>query len=124
MPSTHYSHAQQPECLSPWAKRIAEQIRHTVVQPVLVYTGMSGIAAATAISLWLHENGTTHGMAYVRKEHEQSHGGCIEYQLPNSWDRETCIYIFVDDLVDTGATLNRCKEKIKKEYGQITKVCL
>jgi hypothetical protein len=79
---SHYSLAQKPAKLKAWANKVANSIKEEgIFNPVLVYTGMSGIAGATALSLALNDLNIKHGMAYIRKEHEQSHGEAIEFDV-------------------------------------------
>lgn len=108
---SHYSLAQKPKQLLKWAENIAIDIYLREIQyPVLVYRGMSGISAATALSLQLHILGIDHGMVYVRKDEEQSHGRLIEREpFNNDYDPT---FIFVDDFVSSGATKLDCIRKI------------
>lgn len=114
---SHYSLAQKPAQLSEWAKSIAEDIiNHKIESPVLVYSGMSGISSATAISLNLHALGCNHGMVYIRKQGEMSHGSPVEHEHTSSKDRT---YIFVDDFLDYCSTLNYCHDKMEPHHDYI-----
>lgn len=108
---SHYSLAQKPKQLLKWAENIAVDIYLREIQyPVLVYRGMSGISAATALSLQLHILGIDHGMVYVRKDNEDSHGDSIEREPFNNDFTPT--FIFVDDFVKSGETKAKCRKRI------------
>lgn len=108
---SHYSLAQKPKQLLRWAENIAIDIHLREIQyPVLVYRGMSGVSSATALSLQLHILGIDHGMVYVRKDNEDSHGEPIEKE-PFA-DSAPLTFIFVDDFVKSGLTKQKCLDKI------------
>lgn len=108
---SHYSLAQKPKQLLKWAENIAIDIYlREIKYPVLVYRGMSGVSSATALSLQLHILGIDHGMVYVRKGNEDSHGENIERE-PFA-DSAPLTFIFVDDFVSSGATKSECLSKI------------
>lgn len=120
---SHYSLAQKPAQLSEWAKAICEDIiNRKITNPVLVYSGMSGISSATAISLTLHALGYQHGMVYIRKQNEVSHGQSVEWENIGK-DRT---YIFVDDFLDECKTLNYCHNKMQvfSDYIQFSFLAL
>lgn len=107
---SHYSLAQKPKELLKWAEAIAVDIYVREIRyPVLVYRGMSGISAATALSLQLHILGIQHGMVYVRKENEDSHGDEIERE---PFENDNPTFIFVDDFISSGDTKSKCLRKI------------
>ena len=111
---THYSLAQNTKMLKVWAARMSLSVLDRgIYQPVLVYSGMSGIAAATALSIALDNIGVQFGMIYVRKENEKSHGHVTEYEIPEGFD--SCTYIFVDDFICEGDTRNWCESKLDGE---------
>lgn len=62
----------------------------------LAFRGVSGCAYAFPIALALGLK-----VAYVRKEHEQSHGVSVERMLSAPGDR----YAFIDDFIFSGKTL-------------------
>lgn len=128
--STHYSYAQQPGILSKTAKQMAHEVvslskkKKTNNIPVLCYTGMSGVANATAVSLAIHDMYPEFEfyMAYVRKEGEHSHGrDDIEYsRSPSTWEMPYGTFaVFVDDLIDSGKTKKRVVEAIKHNLPRI-----
>lgn len=108
---SHYSLAQKPKQLHLWASRMAMSIIDNMIEePVLVYTGLSGISAATALSIVLSGFGKSCGMVYIRKKLEKSHGNPIESEIPNSFTNPE--YIFVDDFICSGDTRYWCEEKL------------
>lgn len=112
---SHYSLAQKPKDLLKWAEAIAIDIYvREIKYPVLVYRGMSGISAATALSLQLHILGVEHGMVYIRKENEKSHGNDVEKEIDRSKHHDFK-FIFVDDFVASGETKRECINKIIDE---------
>lgn len=120
----HYSIAHNPEILSSWSLKAARNIYETFsdknISTVLIYSGMSGIALATAVQLaYYHEFKKPLQMIYVRKENEISHGNPVEFEYIHRYeynDRSECNLIFVDDFIDSGATLARCLEAFNKHY--------
>jgi hypothetical protein len=99
---SHYSLAFNPNRLREWAEMACENLLE-IDNPTLIYTGMSGISAATAISF-------IYGpipMVYVRKPGEESHGYNCEFTSHFHKHKFIETAVFVDDLVDTGFTLNR-----------------
>lgn len=124
---THYSKAQDPAYMTEWARTAYTQLtglwegkKDRV--PVLVYSGMSGIASATVLSLVLHKHGVVFGMVYVRKVGEQSHGYGIEHHLPELWSSEGYARlepVFVDDFISTGETMRYCISRLKEERGNM-----
>lgn len=72
---------------------------------VLIYTGMSGISAATAIACaQLARHRKPSRMCYVRKLNESSHGLHVETE-DAPWSTLS-MAIFVDDFVSSGRTLS------------------
>lgn len=99
---SHYSLALNPNGLREWAEMAVENLLE-IDNPVLMYTGMSGISAATAISF-------IYGpipMVYVRKPGEESHGDKYEYTSHFNKYKEIETAVFVDDVISTGFTLKR-----------------
>lgn len=108
---THYSLAQNTKKMKLWATGMSLSIFDKEVEnPVLVYSGMSGVAAATALSIALDNIGVEFGMIYVRKENEESHGEKIEYEIPDRFNSRT--YIFVDDFIASGETRDWCESRL------------
>ncbi len=109
--NTHYSIAMRPSALKVWAKDMAHDIMELCSDggfPILIYSGMSGITAATALSLNFNHD-FKHGLAYVRKNSEKSHGCKIERggDYPETNEEPSTRYIFVDDFYATGDTAKR-----------------
>jgi len=65
---SHYSYSLEPEALVKAASSIAEDILHEVGDRefAMVYSGMSGVALATALAIELDDKEQFH-MVYVRK---------------------------------------------------------
>lgn len=110
--NTHYDKALSPLALKTWGKEMAESIVNLCSDkshPILIYTGLSGITAATAISINLPDN-FSHGLAYVRKNGEKSHGCKVErggnYPATDI-EKANAKYIFVDDFYASGKTATR-----------------
>ena len=88
---THYSSAQDTKTLINKAIVFAEKLKGLIdensdLTPYIVYTGMSGIALATALSMqYTMRYGEQLNMIYVRKPNEKTHGTILErnilYQL-------------------------------------------
>lgn len=126
---THYSLALRPKDLMAFAAwstdAIQKELRPGEV-PVLCFTGFSGSATATAISLEWTRRGIKHGSAYIRKTEERSHGTSVEYMMPN-FDEEIILPVFVDDHISSGATFRRVMEKLVSSFhlhGRFDVVCL
>lgn len=118
--ASHYSNVQQAAQLSiradAWAKELIKRSSKRglgqVIAPILVYTGLSGIGSATALSLALHKRSKGEfkfGMIYVRKPNEKSHGSQIERNLDDlSGIRKlTHKLVFVDDFISSGTSYAR-----------------
>lgn len=109
----HYSYAQKPYMLKPWAYEEATSlIELNYSHIVLVYSGMSGISAATALSLALYERSKDHSMIYIRKSNEVSHGESIECE--NFYSLENATFLFVDDFIQSGTTRDYCLNKLNE----------
>lgn len=122
--TTHYSKAQNPSNLYPWAREAARELivwaEENNYCPILCYSGMSGISTATAISiaLYIKKPSFSFGMVYVRKAEEESHGNSTEYNIPYNTSKK--VMVFVDDFVATGTTFERVKEAIELRHGRVT----
>lgn len=120
--NSHYSRAQQPGPLMKWSLDAAQELvlmfsagEYKDFYPVLVYTGMSGIATATALSLAIGDERLRFGMMYVRKEGEKSHGTGVE-----TCNVETNLpikFIFCDDFISNGDTCIRVFEKLMSRFN-------
>lgn len=119
---THYSNVQDPRILSvrasTWAHSLLQRLKRRRLFPVLVYSGMSGIGGATALSLEFNriDPEFKFGMMYVRKDGESSHGSFVEIQTDLNREAKNYCYIFVDDFVCTGATFAWCMTRIFMNY--------
>jgi hypothetical protein len=110
--------------LREWASKMA----HNIVQefgengkykngfPIFVYSGMSGIATATAVSLNLPKD-FKFGMMYIRKEHEESHGREVERAACRQTEG-TPVIVFCDDFICEGGTLSHVLCGIQKNLEQ------
>lgn len=116
--TTHYSRAQDPESLYDWAKSLIKNCEEEGIDVArfrLLYSGMSGVATATALSIAIYNHtAKTVGMVYVRKEHEKSHGSPTENNI-SVYD-EPPILVFVDDFICDGNTINYVYGKYLEEY--------
>lgn len=109
---SHYSIGQKPHELFKWSKQMAKDIKEANLDyPVLVYRGMSGTSLATGLSLALYEIEVDHGMLYIRKPEEQSHGCSIESDSFVSSLKGNLI--FVDDFISSGDTRDACLSLLK-----------
>jgi orotate phosphoribosyltransferase len=121
--SSHYSNNMTPKKLAESGKAGGKAIMawaaHREITPVLVYTGMSGIGVATAISLWLNRYHPDFKfyMIYVRKENEQCHGRPTENNFPLDATVPNMIGVFVDDCISGGTTRIRCMNAAKSRHG-------
>lgn len=114
--ASHYGYTQEVHYVRNSAEqRIRELIPRLNNQiPIFVYSGMSGIAWATAFMLeYGKQRGDTapYGMLYIRKEGERAHGGDVEYAFLNCIGNPQYVFVFVDDFVSSGATKNRVLAK-------------
>lgn len=129
----HYSKAQKISELIPWSHKIAKYIHENFKNvnddeiPVLIYSGMSGTALATALACAYYNvsGGKTIHMMYVRKDSELNdcHGDKLECETLGRFHETgyNIHAIFVDDFVSSGATFKRCfnalKFKEKSSWG-------
>lgn len=106
---SHYSCAQKLYRLKRFAEYSAAKIARNIkgeddYQYALVYSGMSGIALATAVSLeLLTAYNVLIDMIYVRKQGETSHGDSIETSI--DLETKNLRLIFIDDFIESGKTL-------------------
>jgi hypothetical protein len=136
--STHYSLAQKTRDLHAqalvWADFLVKWTRQRGNKrkiPVLCYSGMSGIASATALSLILTIKYPRFKfcMVYVRKENENSHGEKIEHNLFGGEGsvftleslvageaKEKMFPVFVDDFVSGGSTRQYTMAKVSEFF--------
>ena len=118
---THYSSAQDTKTLISKAIVFAEKLKDIIdknsdLTPYIVYTGMSGIALATALSMqYTMRYGEQLNMIYVRKPNEVTHGEILEINGSLSTGNNNLL-IFVDDFIASGQTINRMLDTLKKEY--------
>lgn len=119
----------------PWQDIINEEIPKPPADrnPLLVYSGMSGVSIATAIQQelmninanWVQclPRPSKHVIAcYVRKPDEKSHGlGRVEMRYPCKMSEIPQRYypIFVDDFISSGDTFTRVR-KILAEPGEFS----
>ena len=108
---TRYSKSMSPKYMSVWGKSAAVELERCMLadagfRPVLVYRGMSGIAAATAIISNLEAEFCDRvGMIYVRKDHEDSHG-CDDIEVGNPDTlQNNPTFVVCDDFIDSGHTV-------------------
>lgn len=112
------------------AKQLVESFEGKKYIPILIYSGMSGIALATGLAMELHRTypNFNFAMGYIRKPDEKSHGHILEYSLPRTYyDGNEYIHIpqenlkftpvFVDDMVSSGVTLFYTYEKFLEEFN-------
>lgn len=109
---THYGPG-----LSPGAGRLAAEAMANLLvpalggrYPVLIFRGMSGTALATRLSDRLAEMGVDHGMVYVRKPEEESHGVRLEYDYDRDKAANHGQVVFVDDFIGVGTTRRKTAE--------------
>lgn len=105
---SHYGHCMNPTVMREWGPRIAASVEAIIAEgkfPILVYRGMSGVAAANTIANFMtSQHGTHYAMMYVRKKNEKSHGQRIEYTTRHQGDREI-VWVFCDDFISKGKTM-------------------
>lgn len=130
--TTHYSNAQNTKDLNVWAESSA----HTLIRncnkkdfhPVLCYSGMSGVALATALSLALQRLDPyfKFDMMYVRKPNEDSHGGNIEVTvgLFSGNQHKKAVGVFIDDFIEEGKTFRYVRDVAYKYKKLVVKYCL
>lgn len=114
MQTWHYSKAFATKLLAEWAVFSAKKViklfkteKLNGFYPVFCYSGMSGISHATALSLAVAAQNPEFefGMAYVRKDKEESHGRPVEYNFPETSKKG--YLVFVDDFISSGETMVR-----------------
>ena len=118
----HYSFGLRPDLLQTHAEDRATELLQRIPTdsvPILVFTGFSGIAFATALALEFHKREKPIDMMLVRKKGEQSHGTPVHCSTSDFKDRT---YIFVDDFIDSGATFTRLNAVVS-HYGGISLIC-
>lgn len=132
MYTSHYGCSQNLGELSIKAEKIAKALKAEFRKksykgfiPLLAYSGMSGITFATMLSFYLTKKKALHGMAYVRKKNEQSHGGMIELATHSSQNYQI---VFVDDFVSSGASceyvLKQCIDTDTSMFPRSTLFCI
>lgn len=123
--TTHYSPAQLTENLAKWAQKTAKKL--PMDRPYLmIYSGMSGVALATALSLAMARvKKLDFAMMYVRKSTESAHSGKQDQiSYPSHSRREDRTLLFVDDLIDSGDTFERCLAAAKSQAPVTDKMYL
>lgn len=106
---THYGASMIPRNLREQAEFMVELLKKKFPKKtanfVLFYSGMSGVASATALSYAMLDKIKLAGMVYVRKKNEESHGENIEISLLNDHlETDIIVPIFVDDFICNGVT--------------------
>lgn len=109
--ATHYAdYSQNPVRLHKISLSLANKIvkKYPGHYYVLMYSGLSGISLATALSMALYKKTkVSTGMFYARKEteisHSRTHNGRYEYSISVPSGKPV-VYLFVDDFVSTGNT--------------------
>lgn len=103
---THYGPGLSPVAGRLAAQRMAELLIEALDgrYPVLIFRGMSGTALAVRVSDELATAGVEHGMVYVRKPEEQSHGTKLEYDYDRDKANNHGQVVFVDDFIGRGTT--------------------
>jgi len=105
---SHYGASMKPVELLQQAEQICKLMAIKLKENqvvVLFYSGMSGVASATALALTMQRfNMKLGGMVYIRKQNEVSHGSDIETSLMNVKKTDDLVPIFVDDFVCNGTT--------------------
>lgn len=106
MSRTHYGPGLSPVAGRLAAKRMAALLEHNLQgkYPILVFRGMSGTSLATRVSDCLAGMGVEHGMVYVRKPEEQSHGARLEYDYDQDKAANHSQVVFIDDFIGSGKT--------------------
>jgi orotate phosphoribosyltransferase len=118
--STHYSQAFNPEIMKTWAKKALPLIKTAMALkfpghiPVLLYSGMSGVAHAMYLSNLMHSRRFKHEHIYIRKKREKSHGRPVEYSAfkCDDFKKQKYVLVFVDDFISTGSTVNYCLSRV------------
>lgn len=121
---THYGASMRPRTLvgqvASIALKLTEEFFGVNDKIVLFYSGMSGVASATALttlSACVTEgpNPPISALVYVRKATEQSHGQLVEISIINEFNpTDRIIPVFIDDFVCEGRTFKYVKKQIAK----------
>lgn len=120
----HYALSLQMDVLGKWAEKMAASLHNKIKteQPIFCFAGLSGTGHAAALALaYQRKYGNAFGMMYVRKEKETSHGRAIEVTINNL--SKKAIFVFVDDMVFTGATRKRVLKAVKDKIEGIRSRC-
>lgn len=125
-PGSHYSLAFNTEFMINWAKEQVEIFLENLenyldgynidYKIILCYSGMSGISHATHIATEFYKKRIKVFHLYVRKQGEKSNGRSIEDSISFNTLEEKCIFIFVDDFIFEGKTLNHVMSSIGYSY--------
>jgi len=127
---SHYGPSMKAKRLRAWseiaARRLVQYCTAESKIPVLMYRGMSGVAAATALSLQIPEN-FRFIMAYVRKPEEESHGKPVQWADSHQkideedegepYEQKDCIFVVVDDFISSGDTVCAIINGVQKLIG-------
>lgn len=120
---THYGASMRPKALTDQVVVMVQKFIERFTDPndriVLFYSGMSGVASATAlttvISVATDAVPSIASLVYVRKEHERSHGEPIEISVLNDIEpTDRLIPIFIDDFICSGDTFLYVKKQVAK----------
>ena len=94
------------------AKAITSLSSSTGATAVVVH-GNSGVSCGFAA---LMVTDTPFNLVMLRKDNDNSHGEPIEGPVGHRLDK----YLILDDLVSSGATMNRIRDKIDTLHGQVS----
>lgn len=106
--STGYSHERVKQRAEHAARSIEAMIAETGADTVIVH-GNSGVSCGFA-ALML----TDFNLCLLRKDNDNSHGSPLEGPANHNIRR----YIILDDMIDTGSTVHRIREKLEKLADQ------
>lgn len=118
----HYSDALDPVSAINTAKAVVKRhedlfrrMNRKGTGIVLVFTGLSGITAATRLAERLRCKRIKVKMLYIRKPEETSHGSSVHFtsHYPVRKTLKKAAVIFCDDFVSTGATLTNMQLALK-----------
>lgn len=84
---------------------------------LLVATGISGTVFGTSLA-----DAMGLPLAIVRKDEHPAAHSSERVEGPDTDQPETMHWVFVDDLISTGATLNRVREHMTRKYGSNQKL--
>lgn len=117
---SHYGSSMNPHYMAEWGRTIAKEVDALIADgkfPILVYRGMSGTTAATAISMFINKtDNVDFGTVYVRKKNEKSHGSSIEHSRIILGERKP-VWIICDDFICTGGTALEILKAITKFFN-------